>query len=746
MATKKTPTKTKKTLSKEKAKPKTAAKTKTKAAIKTKAKATPKKAAAKAIKVSALAKELGVSSKDLIVMLKDLGVEAKTAGSAIDLDSAQVVREINAPKKEVAGSQEPVARKEPETKKETTTATRKGEQKPAQQEPVKSRPAPKAPATEPSDMPAGRQAQKPEPKKEPSGPVIETDNISVKELSEKLNIKASDLIKELMKRGTLANINQRINIDMAKEVAGALGKQVVVKKREKAVRAAPEVKIGKLEHRPPIVTIMGHVDHGKTKLLDAVRSTRVAEGEAGGITQHIGAYQVEVKGKKVTFLDTPGHEAFTALRARGAKVTDVAVLVVAADDGVKPQTIEAIDHAKAAGVPIIVAINKIDKPEANLDRVKKQLSEHDLMPEEWGGSTVTVQTSAKQKQGIDELLEMILLVAEVQELKADPNGTGYGVVIESRLDKGKGPVADVLVKNGTLRIGDVFVIGSTYGKVKALFDDSGKRLKEAGPATPVEVLGANEVPAAGDTLQVMTSEQEARQLAESRAEQKTRASRAKVLSLEDFSKHVKEGEQRTLNLVIKGDVRGSLEALNKSLQGLTVGNIKLNIIHEAVGPVTESDIMLAKASDAIAVGFNVGFEGNAENVAAREGVEVRKYDIIYKLIDDVKLAMEGMLEPEYEEVVIGHAEVRNLFKFSKVGVIAGCFVKDGKLVRGAKFRLYRGPEKVHEGRLESLKRFKDDVKVVEQNYECGVAIPGFTDFKEGDEIEAFEVREKARKR
>lgn len=684
------------------------------AKAKTKVKATKPKVSkpkgGRKVKVSSLAKELNLSPKELLDVLKDLGLEVKTSASSIDEESAQIVREVSAPKKE----------EKIEVVEEVEVA----------------------PPSEPAPAPPAKVEK-------PTGPVLEAEDISVKDLAEKINARPSDLIKEVMKKGILANINQRISADIAKEIAATLDKQLIIKKPgAKVGEAAPEVRADKLVHRPPIVTIMGHVDHGKTKLLDAIRQTRVAEGEAGGITQHIGAYQVTVNGKKVTFLDTPGHEAFTALRARGAKVTDVAILVVAADDGVKPQTIEAIDHAKAAGVPIIVAINKIDRPEANPDRVKQQLAKHDLTPEDWGGKTVMVHTSAIEGKGVKELLEMILLVSEVQELKADPDGTTVGIVIESRLDKGKGPVADLLVKNGTLKIGDIFTLGATSGKVKALFSDRGARLAKAGPATPVEVLGCDEVPTAGDTLQVVSSEKEARRLAESRKELQTKAGRGKVLSLEDFSQHVKKGEKKSLslNLVVKTDVQGSIDAIVQSLSSLAVGNIKVNVIHQAVGNVTESDVMLAKASAAIIVGFHVGFEGNAEAVSQKEGIEVRQYDIIYKLVDDVRLAMEGMLEPEYEEVVIGHAEVRNLFKFSKVGVIAGCFVKDGKLVRGCKMRLFRGPDKIYEGKLESLKRFKDDVKAVEQNYECGVAIQGYTDFKEGDEIEAFEIREKSRKR
>lgn len=667
--------------------------------------------AVKKIKVGALAKELGKTSKELIKILKDLGVAAKTAASSIDEETAKIVKEMIKPAAEKKVAAEAEKKAPPVKGKEAPQEERK----------------PPAPAEE----------------KKPGWPIIETEDISVKDLAEKIKVKSSELIKALMMKGIMANINQRIDAETACEIAGEIGIKVEIRIPQPAARAAaPQVKAEKLSHRPPVVTVMGHVDHGKTKLLDAIRKTRVAEAEAGGITQHIGAYQVKVHGKDVTFLDTPGHEAFTALRARGAKVTDIAVLVVAADDGVKPQTLEAIDHAKAAGVPIIVAINKIDKPEANPDRVKQQLSELDLAPEEWGGKTVMVQTSAKQEKGINELLEMILLVAEVQELKADPDGTPVGVVIESRLDKGKGPVADVLIQNGTLKVGDVFTLGGTSGKIKALFNDRGARLSKAGPSTPVEVLGCSEVPRAGDVLQVVSSEKEARALAEKRKETQTKALRGKVISLEDFSKHIKKGEKKDLPLILKADVQGSIDAIVQSVQNLVIGNIRINIIHQAVGTITESDIMLARASKAIIIGFHVGFEGNAEAVAQKEGVEVRRYNIIYQLVDDVKLAMEGMLEPEYEEVVTGHAEVRTIFKSSKVGVIAGCFVKDGKITRGSKIRIFRGKDKIYEGKLDSLKRFKEDVRSVEQNFECGIVIQGYGDFQEGDEIEAYEVREK----
>ena len=672
------------------------------------------------IKVGTLAEELKISAKELLKVLKDLGIAAKTAASSIDEESAKIVRDVVKPKP-----------KKIEVKKE-----------PAPVMPEK--PPVEAKVSAPAPLPPAVPVIKAVPT--PKVPVITTDDISVKELADKLEVRPSDLIKELLRKGIMATINQRVAAEVAKEVASNLGREVILKAAEEQKSFTHEYKIEKRALRPPVVTVMGHVDHGKTKLLDAIRKTKVAEGEAGGITQHIGAYQVTVNGRKVTFLDTPGHEAFTALRARGAKVTDIVILVVAADDGVKPQTVEAIDHARAAGVPIIVAINKIDKPEANLDQVKRQLSDLGLMPEEWGGETVMVPISAKQGTGISELLEMILLVADLQELKADPNAVPLGIVIESRLDKGRGPVATVLVKNGTLKIGDVFTSGKTFGKIRALFTDSGARLEKAGPAMPIEVLGAIEVPNAGDLLQVMPSEKEARLLAEQRSDAQSRVLRGKVVSLEDFSKHIKEGVGLDLNLVVKADVNGSVGAILESLSNLKVGNIGVHIIHSGVGAMTESDVMLAKASDGILLGFNVGSEGNTDSVAQTEGVEIRKYNIIYKLIDDVHLAMEGMLEPEYEEVVIGHAEVRQLFSFSKLGVIAGSFITDGKMVRGAGMRIIRNKAKVYEGKLESLKRFKEDVKSVEQNFECGIAIPGYSEFKIGDIVEAFETREKPRAR
>jgi translation initiation factor IF-2 len=663
--------------------------------------ATPKKKTSK-IKVGDLAVELRLHIKELLAALKQLGVDVKTANSSIDEETAKIVTDLLRPKP-----------------------------KPAVQ-----------PASQLQPIPGAQ----PQPTAlKPTGISIPDSDISVKELMDKIGVKSSDLIKELMRKGIMVTINQRIAAEVAKEVAANLGKEIAIKAARSEADVLPQGhKIERRALRPPIVTVMGHVDHGKTKLLDAIRSTKVADGEAGGITQHIGAYQVDVNGRKVTFLDTPGHAAFTALRARGAKVTDIVILVVAADDGVMPQTIEAINHAKAAGVPIIVAINKIDKPDANADRVKTQLSEHGLQPEDWGGQTVTMPVSAKQKTGINELLEMVLLTADLQELKADPHAVPLGVVVESRLDKGRGAVATVLIKNGTLKIGDVFSCGATYGKVRALLNYTGARLEKAGPSTPVEILGFLDVPTPGDMLQGMNSEKEARLLSEQKKALLSRAQHGRVVSLEDFSKQIKQGESQDLNLVIKADVQGSLDAILKSLADMKVGQIGIHVIHSGVGLINESDVMLATASKAILIGFNVGQEGAVANLAAAEGVEIRQYNIIYNLLDDAKLAMEGLLEPEYEEVITGHAEVRNLFSFSKIGKIAGCFVTDGKMTRGTGMRILREKKKIWEGKMESLKRFKEDVKSVEQNFECGIAIPGYTDFKVGDVIENFEVREKPR--
>lgn len=682
------------------------------------------------IKVGELAKQIKLSTKELLEKLKELGVEAKTAASSIDREVAKVVKDVL-----------PAYAKAPAGKK-------REKKKPQKRAAAKARVAKKKEEKAAVKVPA-EVKEKPEIEVPTKKIVfISEPKVMVKDLAQKIGVKAGDVIKELMKKGVLVTINQAVDFSIAKEIASTFDVEVKAEKKvkkEEAVKAKPEEAV-ELEPRPPVVTIMGHVDHGKTKLLDAIRKTNVIETEAGGITQHIGAYQVDIEGRKITFLDTPGHEAFTALRARGAKVTDIAVLVVAADEGVKPQTIEAYHHAKAAGVPIIVAINKIDKPEANPEKVKRELSELGLMPEEWGGKTVTVPVSAKLIKGIDELLEMILLVTDMQELKASQKRKATGIVIESRLDRRMGPLATLLIKDGVLKVGDAFAVGNTFGKVRAILTDRGERIAQAVPSFPAAILGISEVPSPGDLLQVVENERDAKLLAFQRKEIQDKVFKGRILTLEDYSKHVKEGERKDLNLIIKADVQGSLEALTQALSKLSLAGIHLNLIHGGVGNITESDIMLAKASQAIVIGFHCNFDGNAKNISETEGVDVRLYNIIYKVTDDIKLAMEGMLEPEYEEVVIGRAEVRTLFKYSKVGVIAGSYVLEGKIKRGGSIRVLRQGKKIFEGKLDSLKRFKEDVKEVSKDFECGIAIMKYSDFKEGDIIEAYEVREKPRRR
>ena len=573
------------------------------------------------------------------------------------------------------------------------------------------------------------------------------ETIAIKDLAGKVGVPAAAIVKYLFNQGIMATGNQSIDFETAAKVAARLGFEVV-KPRDPIADALidPEDPPEKLKPIPPVVTIMGHVDHGKTTLLDAIRETRVAASEAGGITQHIGAYQVHWGGKAITFLDTPGHEAFTAMRSRGAQVTDIAVLVVAADDGVMPQTVEAINHAKAANVPIIVAINKIDKPDANPDRVKQQLSEYGLLPEEWGGDTVMVPVSALKRQGLDDLLEMILLVAELRELKANPDRPARGVIIEAELDKGRGPVATVLVKKGTLRLGDAVVAGHAAGKVRAMLDDRGQPISEAGPATPVSVLGLDDVPAAGDELVVVADERIGREIAERRRMQmrEQEMQRPVRANLEALFQQVQEGQLPELPIIIKGDVQGSVEALRGALEKLSRPEVRLNVIHAAVGGITKTDVDLAAAANAIIIGFNVRPDANARKVAEQENVDIRLYRVIYEAIDEMERALEGMLEPEVREVVLGRAEVRALFRVPNVGTVAGCYVTEGKIVRGAQVRVIRDGTVVHEGPMSSLKRFKDDVREVAQGYECGIGLERFQDLKEGDILEAFRMEEVAR--
>ncbi|OXS75347.1 translation initiation factor IF-2 [Lysinibacillus sp. KCTC 33748] len=575
------------------------------------------------------------------------------------------------------------------------------------------------------------------------------ESLSVAELAKKLHREPSEIIKKLFMLGVMATINQELDKDAIELICADYGVEVEEEIRvditdlETHFEQTEEINEEELSERPPVVTIMGHVDHGKTTLLDSIRNTKVTAGEAGGITQHIGAYQVTEGDKKITFLDTPGHAAFTTMRARGAKITDLTILVVAADDGVMPQTVEAINHAKAAEVPIIVAVNKMDKPSANPDRVMQELTEHGLVPEAWGGETIFVPISALKGEGIDTLLEMILLVAEVGELKANPNRLALGTVIEAQLDKGRGSVATLLVQDGTLKVGDPIVVGHTYGRVRAMVNDKGRRGKEAGPSTPVEITGLNDVPQAGDRFVVFEDEKTARQVGETRAMSAIQAQRSEKqrVTLDNLFEQMSQGEMKELNLIVKADVQGTVEAMAASLMKIDVEGVNVKIIHTGAGAITESDISLAAASNAIVIGFNVRPDVNAKRAAEEEGVDIRLHRIIYKVIEEIEQAMKGMLDPEFEEKIIGQAEVRQTIKVSKVGTIAGSYVTEGKVTRDSGVRVIRDNVVIFEGELDTLKRFKDEVKEVARGYECGITITNFNDIKEGDIIEAYIMEE-----
>lgn len=583
------------------------------------------------------------------------------------------------------------------------------------------------------------------PKAEAVTSITYEEGISVGELAQKMNRNASDIIKLLFMLGKMVTINSSMDDETIELVCMEYG--VEVKKEipvdEDSLVDEEEEAPENLHSRPAIVTIMGHVDHGKTTLLDMIRKTRVVEGEFGGITQHIGAYQVSVQGKKITFLDTPGHEAFTAMRARGAKVTDICIIVVAADDGVMPQTKEAVDHAKAAEVPIIVAVNKMDKPTANPDRVMNEMSDLGLLPEEWGGDTIFVKCSAKSGEGIQDILETIQVLSEVRELKANPKRNATGTVIEAKLDKGRGPVVTLLVQNGTLHSGDCIVVGACFGKVRKMTDDRGREIKEAKPSTPVEIIGLNDVPVAGDMFKVFDSEKKARAIAERRAQTKIELERksSSAMSLDDLARQIEAGEVQEIPVIVKADVQGSAEAVKSSLEKLDVKSVKVNVIRSTAGTISESDVMLASASKAVIYGFNVRPDANVRKKAEEEGVEIRLHNIIYKAMEEMELAMKGLLAPVYEEVVIGQAEVRQTFKVSKVGTIAGCMVTDGKLVKDCKVRLIRQGIVIYDGQLGSLKRFQNDAKEVASGYECGLTIQNFNDIKEGDLVEAYADQE-----
>ncbi len=592
------------------------------------------------------------------------------------------------------------------------------------------------------------QPTKAQPVKKEKKKVLIPNEISVGEFASRMGVSPTEVIKKLMALGIMAAISQTIEYDVAALIAEDMGAEVeheIILTDEEILFAEAEAedKEEDLETRPPVVVVMGHVDHGKTSLLDAIRSTNVTDTEAGGITQHIGAHRVRIHDKKITFLDTPGHEAFTAMRARGAQVTDIAILVVAADDGIMPQTVEAINHAKAANLSIIVAINKIDKEGANPDRIKQDLTEHGLIPEEWGGDTICVEVSAKQKINIEGLLEMVLLVAEMRELKANPNRTAKGTVIESRLDKGRGPVATVLVQNGTLHIGDIVIAGTAIGHVRAMLDDKGKKIKKAGPSVPVEITGLSETPDGGDMFYVIKDERRGKTVVEQRKQQlkDERIKAFSAVTLDDLFDRIKEGQVKDLNIIVKADVQGSVEAVRQSLEKLSNEEVRVKVIHGGVGAIRESDVMLAYASNAIVVGFNVRPDPGAAMSAERQGVDIRTYRVIYSAIEEIEAAMKGMLEPTFREEVTGHAEIRQTFKVSGVGTIAGCYVLDGVIDRNTQVRIVRDGIVVHEGKLASLKRFKDDVKEVKSGYECGLGIENFNDIKDGDIVEGFKMVE-----
>ena len=582
--------------------------------------------------------------------------------------------------------------------------------------------------------------------KKPQMVITVPEEITVGELAELLHLTAAAVIKKLFALGQMATVNEVIDYDTAEIVATELGakcqKEVVVTIEDRIIDDSDDDEEN-LEPRDPVVVVMGHVDHGKTSLLDAIRNTSVTSTEAGGITQHIGAYRVDLNGQKITFLDTPGHAAFTSMRARGAQATDIAVLVVAADDGIMPQTIEAINHAKAAGVSIIVAINKMDKPDVNPDKIMQQLTEHELVPEEWGGDVICVPVSAKTHMGIDKLLESILLVAEMQELKANPNRAAKGIVIEARLDKGKGPIATLLVQKGTLHSGDIIVAGTAVGRVRVMKNDKGETVKEAGPSVPVEIMGLAEVPQAGDVFDSVSDERLARELVEQRKQsaKEEQFKSVQKVTLDNLFSSLQEGELKELNIIVKADVQGSAEAVKQSLEKLSNDEVRVRVIHSGVGAVSESDVMLAAASNAIIVGFNIRPDAVAKNLAERDGVEMRMYRIIYDCIEDVQAAIKGMLAPKYRDVDLGRAEVRNVISISSVGKVAGCYVTEGKVTRSSKIRVVRDGIVVAEDEIASLRRFKDDVKEVASNYECGIALNKFSDIKEGDILEAFITEE-----
>ena len=690
------------------------------------------------VRVYELAKELNISSKELIRILdEEFNVVVKNHMSVIEDEEAALIKEFingdNNKDKEAKVEDKKMNIVE-EYEDEILTQEEKKENKKKKK--------------------TRKQIQAEKEKAEAEfaeNTIIELrEAITVKELCDLIQKPYAEVIKKLMLAGVMASLNAEIDYDTAAKVCDSFGllyEKKVVSEELEEIEEEEKDDEKNLVKRPPIITVMGHVDHGKTSLLDAIRKSKVTTTEAGGITQHIGAYTVTINGESITFLDTPGHEAFTAMRARGAQITDIVILVVAADDGIMPQTEEAINHCKAANVPIVVAINKIDRPNANIDRVKQELTEYGLVAEDWGGDTICVPVSAKKGENIDQLLEMVLLTAEMLELKANPKRKARGTVIEAKLDKGRGPVASLLVQNGTLKVGESIIVGTTYGRIRAMFDDEGKKIRKAGPSIPVEILGLSEVPAAGDRFHFVKDEKTARSMAEAKKEtiKNENMQLAHKVSLEGLYDQIKEGKVKELAIIIKADVQGSIEALRASLEKLSTDDVKVRVIHGAVGAITETDTTLAIASNAIIIGFNVRPDANATAAADRDGVEIKTYRVIYEAIEDVKSAMIGMLEPEYKEVIIGQAEVRTTYKISNVGTIAGCYVQTGKMMRNAKIRVIRDGVVIFDSTLASLKRFKDDVKEVNTSYECGLSIDKFNDIKEGDIIEAYKMEAIERK-
>lgn len=691
------------------------------------------------------AKDLNIKSKDVIDELKKTGIEVSNHMQTLEDDQVKVLDKVfkknQAPKQQKEQKNTQSNHKNQKQGSNQKQSNNNQQQKGKNNGPKQNKKNNKGNKNKKQNKKNAPQ-QPSEPKELPSK-ITYTEGITVGELSDKLGVDSSEIIKKLFLLGIMANINQSLDIEALELVASDYGveleEEVVIDDNDLSIYFDDVEEDEDAIVRPAVVTIMGHVDHGKTTLLDSIRNTRVTEGEAGGITQHIGAYQITNNGKKITFLDTPGHAAFTTMRARGAQVTDITILVVAADDGVMPQTIEAINHAKEADVPIIVAVNKIDKPTANPDRVMQELAEYNLIPEDWGGDTIFVPLSALSGEGIDDLLEMLILVSEVQELKANPDKAAVGTVIEAELDKSRGPAASLLVQNGTLNVGDALVVGNTHGKVRAMVNDLGKRIKTAGPSTPVEITGLSDVPQAGDRFVVFKDEKKARRIGEAREQQNIIQQRqeSKNVTLDNLFEQMKQGEMKDLNVIIKGDVQGSVEALAASLMKIDVEGVNVRIIHTATGAINESDVTLAHASNGIIIGFNVRPDAGAKRAADAENVDMRLHRVIYNVIEEIESAMKGMLDPEFEEKVIGQAEVRQTFKVSKVGTIAGSYVTEGKITRDAGVRVIRDGVVLFEGELDTLKRFKDDAKEVAQGYECGITVAKFNDIKEGDIIEAF---------